>query len=103
MNPIDQTIYETGVFYVWFVIGIGIGFGARLLLPERFRLGVMLEMTLGMVGAFGGGLAASAFAGSWAEFGWGSVLGCVAGALGLTIGTGLLLREEGVPGDPFPD
>ncbi len=91
------------MFYLWFLIGIVVGLGARLLLPERLRMGVMLELTLGMVGAFAGGLVAAAFAGSWAEFGSWTLLGALVGAVGLSVGTGVFLREEDAPGNLSPD
>jgi uncharacterized membrane protein YeaQ/YmgE (transglycosylase-associated protein family) len=91
------------VFYLWFLIGILVGWGARMFLPERLRMGVFLEMTLGMVGAFAGGLAAAAFLGSWADLGAWTLVGALLGAIGMSTGTGVFLREEDAPGNLSPD
>lgn len=91
------------MFYLWFLIGSLVGIGARLFLPERLRMGVMLEVTLGIVGAFAGGLVLAAFLGSWSDFGAWTLVGALVGAAGMSIGTGIFLREEDAPGNLSPD
>jgi uncharacterized membrane protein YeaQ/YmgE (transglycosylase-associated protein family) len=53
-----------GAILVWLIIGLVIGALAHLLVPGRNRIGILLTLVFGLVGAFLGGFITAAILGA---------------------------------------
>jgi uncharacterized membrane protein YeaQ/YmgE (transglycosylase-associated protein family) len=73
------------------LIGIGIGILARLLIPGRQHIGVLMTVVLGIAGALAGGIVASAIGeGDIFELNFiGTIVGVVAAILLIAVAEGL--------------
>lgn len=72
----------------WIVFGLIVGAIARLLMPGRQSMGMMMTMLLGVVGSFVGGLIGSLFTGG-GEDGYMNPAGWIMSILGAIIVLGI--------------
>jgi uncharacterized membrane protein YeaQ/YmgE (transglycosylase-associated protein family) len=78
----------------WIVWGLFVGFIARVLLPGRQRLGIVMTIVIGVVGSIIGGLVATELLGiaDSDEFDFGSFLIAVGGSVALLAVYGRVTR-----------
>jgi uncharacterized membrane protein YeaQ/YmgE (transglycosylase-associated protein family) len=76
----ENKMHTIWAIIVWAVFGLVAGAIARLLVPGRQPMGLLLTMILGIIGSFVGGFLGSLFTGGdmWSPAGWiGSIIGAV--------------------------
>ncbi len=87
-------------FYFWTVIGAAVGILSQWIAPAKLRGSTILDLSVGIVGAWTGALLAGAILERWDWFGVWSVVGAVLGAAGAVLATGAVFiapqgeREE---------